>query len=107
MPTVPPRTLLDQKRLEASLLKAKRALKPDVIRIMYSFEEDWTGEPSLFFRVLITDAASDPKRLLETVRRIETKVLRETKADERGLQTYFNFRNESEQAQLRDPIWEP
>ena len=106
MPTVP-RTLLDHKRLQASLQKAKRALKPDVIRIMYSFEEDWTGEPSLFFRVLITDAASDPKRLRETVQRIETKVLRETKADERGLQTYFSFRNESEQAQLRDPTWEP
>ncbi len=86
--------------------RAERALSPDVVRIMYSFAEDAQGNFSLFFRIVISDAASSPKKLRQTTQRIIARVLREIKAEELGLQTYFNFRSESEQATLRDSFWE-
>ena len=105
MPIVP-RGLIDQDKIRAGVRKAERTLAPDVIRIMYSFAEDVQGNFSLFFRIVISDAISTPLKLREETQRIIAKVLRETKAEELGLQTYFNFRSKSEQAMLRDSYWE-
>jgi hypothetical protein len=101
-----PRGLVDRAKIKAGVDRAKRALQPDVIRIMYSFAEDWTGKVSLFFRIVISDAAATPGRLGGTTQRIERKILSETKAEELGIQAYFNFRSRSEQAELREPAWE-
>lgn len=73
---------------------------------MYAFAEDVQGNVSLFFRIVISDAASAPAKLRETTQRIIARVLTEIKAEELGLQAYFNFRSRSEQAVLRDPSWE-
>jgi hypothetical protein len=86
--------------------RAERALAPHVIRIMYAFAEDVQGNISLFFRIVISDTVSRPAKLRETTQGIITRVLKEIKAEELGLQTYFNFRSKSEQAVLRDPFWE-
>jgi hypothetical protein len=101
-----PRGLVDQGKIRAGVHRAERALAPDVIRIMYGFAEDVQGNISLFFRIVISDAVSTPAKLRETTQRIIAKVLHEIKAEELGLQTYFNFRSKSEQAVLRDPFWE-
>lgn len=106
MPIVP-RGLVDQAKIKAGIDRAKRALQPDVVRIMYSFAEDWTGQESLFFRVVISDAAAAPSQLGETAQRIRRKILGEIKAEGLGIQTYFNFRSQSEQAELKEPAWEP
>jgi hypothetical protein len=101
-----PRGLVDQGKVRAAVQRAERALAPDVLRIMYAFAEDVQGNISLFFRIVISDPVSTPAKLRVTTQRIIAKVLREIKADELGLQTYFNFRSKSEQAMLRDPFWE-
>jgi hypothetical protein len=92
--------------MRSAVKRAERALAPDVIRIMYSFTEDWSGERSFFFRIVLSDSASAPNRLREATQRIISKVSQEIKAEELGLQVYFNFRSRSEQATLRDPFWE-
>jgi hypothetical protein len=102
-----PRGLVDQAKIKAGVDRAKRALQPDVVRIMYSFAEDWTGKVSLFFRIVISDAAAAPSRLAENAQRIQRKILAEIKAEDLGIQTYFNFRSQSEQAELKEPAWEP
>jgi hypothetical protein len=73
---------------------------------MYSFAEDVQGNYSLFFRIIISDVVSTPARLREATQRIIARVLKEIKAEELGLQTYFNFRSKSEQTTLRDSFWE-
>ena|ERR1700682_5284690 len=100
------RGLVDREKIRAGVRRAERALATDVIRIMYSFAEDWQGDISLFFRIVISDHAASPARLRETTQRIIAKVLHEIKAQELGLQTYFNFRSKSEQAMLREAFWE-
>lgn len=108
MNTVPivPTGLVDQSKIKVGVQRAERTLAPDVIRIMYSFAEDWQGNISLFFRIVISDKASSPDRLRNTTQRIITKILHEIKAQEVGLQAYFNFRSKSEQSMLREPSWE-
>lgn len=101
-----PRGLVDQSKIRAGVQKAERALAPDVVRIMYSFAEDVQGNYSLFFRIVISDAISTPIKLRDATQRIIARVLKEIKAEELGLQTYFNFRSKSEQAILRDSFWE-
>jgi hypothetical protein len=101
-----PRGLVDQSKIRAGVRRAERDLAPDVIRIMHSFAEDVQGNISLFFRIVISDAVSAPTKLRETTQRIIAKVRDEIKAEELGLQTYFNFRSKSEQATLRDSFWE-
>jgi hypothetical protein len=98
--------LVDRGKIRAGVQRAERDLAPDVIRIMHAFAEDVQGNTSLFFRIVISDYAAAPTRLRETTRKIIAKVWQETNAEELGLQTYFNFRSESEQAALRDPSWE-
>ena len=102
-----PRGLVDQRKIQAGVKRAERALQPDVKRILFTFTSDWTGDPSLFFRIVISDAAAAPNRLREGTQRIGRIILTEIKADDLGLQTYFNFRSQSEQAKLREPTWEP
>ena len=101
-----PGGVVDQSKIRAGVPRAERALAPNVIRIMYGFAEDVQGNISLFFRIVISDHAAAPQRLRETTQEIIAKVQRTIKAEELGLQTYFNFRSKSEQAMLRDPIWE-
>lgn len=101
-----PRGLVDQSKVKAGVQRAERALKPDVVRILYSYEEDWSGDLSLFFRVLLSDAASVPEKLRQTTRKIQTRILTEIKGDQLGLQTYFSFRSKSEQDALRERTWE-
>lgn len=101
-----PRGIVDQARISRGVRKAERELAPDVIRIMYHIAEDWMGYQSLFFRILLSDQASAPNGLRQNTQRIMEKVLQDIKADETGLRTYFNFRSRSEQAALREPLWE-
>jgi hypothetical protein len=100
------RGLIDQTKIRAAVQQVERALAPDVIRIMYSNMLDWAGSDSLFFRIILSDAASSPKNLRETTQHIIATILRGIKAEELGLQTYFNFRSKSEQDMLREPFWE-
>ena len=104
MPLVPS-GLVKQRELASGVKRAEQALAPDVVRIRYSVGADWTGEQSIFFRIILSDAVSRPERLLKIVQRVESKLLKEVKAEELGLQAYFNFRSVSEQAKLKEPSW--
>lgn len=75
------------------------------MRIRYDLGEDWSGDGAVFFRVLLKDSASKRPHLREVARRVSAKVLSEVQPQELGLQAYFNFRSESEQASLKEEAW--
>ena len=95
--------LVNERDLASAVKRAEKALAPVVVRIRYSIGPDWTGDRSIFFRIILSDAVSRPERLLKIAKRVEN--LKEAKAEELGLQTYFNFRSLSEQAELKEPSW--
>ncbi len=104
MPTIPI-GFVREPEVDEAILRVQQALGPDVVRIRYSYDNDWSGEPSLFFRILLSDAASRPSNLKEIAQRVTSRLVNEVRTDDYGIHAYFNFRSESEQAALRDPAW--
>jgi hypothetical protein len=49
---------VNQAQIASSVKRAEAALAPDVVRIRYSFGNDWTGDPSIFFRIVLSDDSS-------------------------------------------------
>ncbi len=105
MPIVAPRRL-NHTELDRTILKAVRKLGKDVVRVNFNLGTDSTDEPCIFFRIVLTDAASREKGLLEVTDRI-TKILEDEirPQEEWGLLSYCSFRSASEQKQLREPAW--
>jgi hypothetical protein len=71
MPMVPT-GLVHQTQLTNEIAKSIRKLGKEVVRVNYSLGTDSTGEPSIFFRIVLTDAASREDKLAEVTGRIET-----------------------------------
>lgn len=106
MPVVPS-GIVDQRQITTAIRKAANALAPDVVRMRYALRTDSSDSAAIFFRVLLSDYASRPDRLYETTERISAKILEIVQPHERfGMEAYFNFRSESEQAKLHDAAWE-
>jgi hypothetical protein len=101
------RFVVNERQLATAVRKAARALAPDVVRIRYTLKEDSLGYDAVFFRVLLTDRASREDGISERIQRIERKILDVVDPKEKyGLEYYFNYRNVSEQAELKEKIWE-
>ncbi len=63
------------------------------------------GDPAIYFRILLTDAASERATLREVTRKITTTLEAINPYETWGLIPYFNFRSESEQATMNNPEW--
>ena len=96
---------VNQGQITAALRRAERILAPDVVRIRYNFANDWTGDPSIFFKIVLSDDASQKAKRSETAQRVAITILNEVKAEDLGLHSYFNFRSLSEQEKLNEPAW--
>ncbi len=104
MPVVP-RGFVNPNQIDAGVQRARQALAPAVVRIRYGLDNDWSGEPSVFFRVVLSDEAIRKEKLDEIDRRVKLTVLHEVQAEELGLHSYFNFRTLSELEALQEPAW--
>jgi hypothetical protein len=84
-------------------------LPPTVARWRYTLENDWSGDPAIFFWIILTDEAArveDPSRLSEVTRPIADLITREIDPlGEWGLIPYFHFRSQSEQAKLKEKVF--
>jgi hypothetical protein len=101
-----PRAWVNPAQINKSLRRAERDLAPEVVLIRYTLRDDSTGEPSIFFKIVLSDdAASQESKLNEITERIEFTIRNKVKPDELGLNSYFNFRSLSEYNELNDPAW--
>ena len=80
---------------------------PWVRYIRYSFDLDRTGEWAVFFRVVLSDEVASRTRRLQTRNRVKSRVMDELDLPNLGTMPHFDFRTESEQAELKDPDWGP
>ena len=46
---------VNRQQIEASVRRAEQALAETVVRIRHEFKDDWTGDPSIFFYIVLTD----------------------------------------------------
>ena len=101
-----PRACANQAEFGAAVSEVERQFHPWVIHIRYSFREDSSGEPAVFFKILLSDEASRRDGLLDLTNRISDAILWQVEPLERwGVLPYFNYRSKSEQAVLQEPAW--
>jgi hypothetical protein len=80
---------------------------PGVEKWNYTFEDDWSGDPAIFFWVIVNDEASKPQNLRQVRAAFMAQINKDVDLPgEWGLIPYFNFRSRSEQAKLKDEVYE-
>ena len=91
------------------LVKHLNALAPfpsGVVNLQYTIDNDWSGDPAIFFWITLSDEAARPAILSQNSRRIMDSITqRLDPIGQWGLFPYFNFRSESEQAKLREEVF--
>jgi hypothetical protein len=101
-----PTGFVHQGQLAIEITKARQKLGRDVVHVSYNLGSDASGEPSIFFRITLTDVASREDRLAEATGRVATILFDEIHPFENwGLNPYFNFRSQTEQQKSNDPEW--
>lgn len=106
MPTLP-RDIAQYAKLIKEFNKLLHIRVPGVVKWRYTLDNDWSGDPAIFFWVLLTDDASKPEILRTTTAAFMNLI--NDRIDLRrdwGLIPYFNFRSVSEQAKLKDEVYE-
>ncbi len=96
--------VVKQTEIAKAVADVERALAPDVVRIRYDIETDWSGDWAVYFRALLSDEASN-KRLRKVAKQVEAALDERLDFDALGLYRYHNVRSESEQAVLKDKVW--
>jgi len=104
--TVLQRVPVDERKIAAGIAKARKAFARDVVRIRFNLGEDWTGDPAVYIRVVLTDAASKEEYLYDVAQRVRREVRNEIKVEEIGLHPYFSFRSQSETVTYKDVKWD-
>lgn len=95
-----------QPHINAAIADVVKELAPSgVQRINYEIAQDWSGQWAVFFRVLLSDEASNPDRLSDIVTRVVWRMTDRLDVPGLGMFPYFDFRSQSEQANLREPAW--
>ena len=101
-----PRALVQPEQFASAVSEAERMLGSGVVRVRYKLGNDWTGDPAVFFRVLLSDAASPRDQLRKVASHVETEIVRQVEPLEQwGVYPYFNYRSQSEQAEMNEPAW--
>ncbi len=101
-----PRGYVNKEQLASAIEQAKQKLGQQVVRLKHSLGDDTSGEPSIYFRIVLTDSASREETLAETTGHIGGILFEELRPIENwDLTPYFSFRSQSEQAKRDDPAW--
>jgi hypothetical protein len=97
---------VDQAQLDMEVANAIPKLGKEAVRVRHSVGTDTSGEPSICFRIVLSDEAAREDILSDVTRRIRTILFEEIRPYENwGLIPYFSFRSKSEQANRSEPEW--
>ena len=94
-----------QPQITAAITDVLKEMMPEVQRINYEIMQDWTGEWAVFFRVLLSDEASQRDRLRELAPRLLRLLSDKLDIPNLGMFPHIDFRSQSEQAEINDPAW--
>ena len=79
---------------------------PGVVNWRYTVENDWSGDPAIFFWITLSDEAAHPTILTQTTRRIRDFITEQLDpAGQWDLIPYYYFRSQSEQAKLKEAVF--
>ena len=93
----------------AELIKHLNALAPyppGVVNLRYTIDNDWSGDPAIFFWITLSDDAARLPILSQTSRRLMDFIAQQLDpVGQWGLIPYFNFRSQSEQTKLKEEVF--
>jgi hypothetical protein len=100
-----PTGFVNQAELNEAVAHVAKALDSREVRdVRFTLGSDASGEPSIFFGILLTPYASHHSRLADVTGRVATVLFDQLQPyNQWGLQPYFNFT--SDQAHFRNPGW--
>ena len=76
------------------------------MRLRYTLGEDWSGDPAIFFRVLLSDRASRRDQLYSVTSRVKDAIVQRLEPFEQwGVLPYFSYRSQAEQSMLQEAPW--
>ena len=58
------------KELEQNVQQTLMKFPEEVVRIRYSFDQDWYGDPAINFRIVLSDRATRDDRFAQILRRV-------------------------------------
>lgn len=98
-----PTALVQQGPFQSAVNCAAQHLAPDVVDLTFTVGSDWSGEPAVFFMVILSNAASRKDQLLRTTSQVSNTIVQMVQPVEQwGVLPYFNFRSEAEQAKINE-----
>lgn len=101
-----PTTITDKRPIiDEAVAQSLKELAPDVERINYVFGQDWTGDWAVYFKVLLSDEASQEPNLRKVAPRVLSTIADKLDPTKIGMFPHFNFRSHSEQAERNEPAW--
>ena len=80
-----------QPQINAAATDVVKELSPSVKKIRFDIGQDWSGEWAIFFRVLLSDDASEPKNLREIAPRVVRRMSDRLDLAGLGLFPYFKL----------------
>ena len=97
-----PRAHVEQEQLMDTIKRAAQHLAPEVVDIIPALGNDWSGEPAVFFTVVLSDAvARRPDQLLKVTNRVSNFMVEQVAPlEEWGVLPYFTFRTHAEQTKV-------
>jgi hypothetical protein len=100
-----PKAFVQQAEFQAAVKQAGRRLAPQVVDVIPSLGPDWSGEPAVFFMVILDDFATRRDQLLDVTNRVSVAIVQEVQPlEEWDVLPYFNFRSKSEQAKINQTV---
>lgn len=101
-----PRAFIHQSEFAAAVKKVEDQLGDEVIRIRYDLDYDSTGDPAVYFRIVLPDSSLAKGKLLEATRDVSFALEQQLQLREYwGVYPYFRFRRHSEQEAMQEPAW--
>ena len=96
-----PTAFARQAQFQAAVSRAAQQLRPNVVDIITTLGNDWSGEPAAFFMVILSNPASQRDQLLRVTNQATNAIVQMVQPLEQwGVLPYFNFRSEAEQARI-------
>jgi hypothetical protein len=86
--------------------EAAQHLGPEVVHVAYRLRPDSTGEPSIYFRILIDDRYFSEDTIARLTNRISTALRDAVRPlEDWGLRPYFNYKTKSDHDRRPNPDW--
>ncbi|MGO9258942.1 MAG: hypothetical protein ACLQU1_21865 [Bryobacteraceae bacterium] len=99
------RAFTQQARFFAAVAEAASGLPHAIVSVTPSLGTDWNGEAAVFFQVVLA-AGSSRGQLLNLTKQVSWAIVQQVQPlEEWGVLPYFDFRTQSEQAEIKEPTW--